>query len=296
MTMAGTVQPRLLGALALPGGIVLACFFILPVCAVAYQAVAEDPGAFVRLLSDPVFWISLRGSLALGTLAPLASVAVGTAVAMHLAGMPAARRLILVFLLSLPLTFSGLIIAYGFILVFGRAGFLTMLLAHLGVDPAWAGQLIYSPAGVGFAYTYYLVPRVVMIVLPPLLNFDRGQIAAARSLGASPLRATLDILLPQLFPSLLAAFCLTAAVAFGAYGTALALAGTQLNILPLWLYSKISDTGSDFAGAAALSVLLMGVCCLVIAGAEAASRRVAGAASDHSPRVRPTMNGPVART
>ena len=79
-------------------------------------------------------------------------------------------------------------------------------------------------------------------------------------------------MIPQIFPSLVAAYCLTAAVAIGAYGTALALVGTRVNILPLMLYSKISETGSDFP-AAALSVVLMGICCTVIALAEVAGHR-----------------------
>ena len=57
-------------------------------------------------------------------------------------------------------------------------------------------------------------------------------------------------------------------MAIGAYGTALALVGTQVNILPLLLFSKISDTGSDFPAAAAMSVVLMSICVLVIAIAE----------------------------
>ena len=64
------------------------------------------------------------------------------------------------------------------------------------------------------------------------------------------------------------AFCLVAAVALGAYGTALALVGTQLNILPLQIYSKISETGSDFAAAAALSLILLALCSLVMATGE----------------------------
>ena len=46
---------------------------------------------------------------------------------------------------------------------------------------------------------------------------------------------------------------------FGAYGTALALVGTQLPILPLRLYSLISETGSDFPAAAALALLITAV-------------------------------------
>ena len=96
------------------------------------------------------------------------------------------------------------------------------------------------------------------MLLPVLVNFDRSQISAAASLGATDLRALLDILVPQMLPSAVAAFCLVAAVAIGAYGTALALVGTQVNILPLLLYSQISVSGTDFPAAAALSVVLLG--------------------------------------
>ncbi len=69
--------------------------------------------------------------------------------------------------------------------------------------------------------SYYLVPRVVLIVLPAIIDFDRTQLIAARSLGANAFRSVVEIMLPQILPSLVAAFCLTSAVAVGAYGTAL---------------------------------------------------------------------------
>jgi putative spermidine/putrescine transport system permease protein len=276
VTYGGTAltPPGLRTAFATPGAVVLLLFFILPLSVIVIEAASEGGSAFGRLFEDPVFWKGLRGTLILGTLAPFVSVMVGVAVAMHLSRLSQAARTSLLFVISLPLTFSGLIVAYGFILVFGRAGFVTLSLAEFGADPAIVGSLIYSPAGLGVAYTYYLIPRVVLVVLPVLINFDEAQIAAARSLGANAPRAFLDVLLPQIFPSLLAAFCLTSAVAIGAYGTALALVGTQVNILPLLLYSKISETGSDFPAAAALSVVLMGICCAVISLAEIATRRI----------------------
>jgi putative spermidine/putrescine transport system permease protein len=259
-------------AFAAPASIVLLFFFALPLSVIVIESFSEEGTAYWRLFDDPVFWRGLQGTLVLGTTAPMVSVAVGLAVAMHLSRLSQTARTGLLFVISLPLTFSGLIIAYGFILVFGRAGFVTLLLAELGADPAFVGGLVFSPGGLGIAYTYYLIPRVVLVVLPALLNFDNAQIAAARSLGAGAARAYLDVLLPQIYPSLLAAFCLTSAVAIGAYGTALALVGTQVNILPLMLYSKISETGSDFPAAAALSVVLMGICCLVISLAEVATQ------------------------
>ncbi|MCP5152568.1 MAG: ABC transporter permease subunit [Ectothiorhodospiraceae bacterium] len=262
------VRNRVLVLLALPAVVFLLVFFVLPLSVLVVEAGADGGSAFGRLWADPVFWKGLQGSLVLGTAAPLFSTAVGYAVALFLARCSERRRTALLFAISLPLTFSGLIVAYGFILVFGRAGFVTLLLAEVGLDPAVVGGLIYSPVGLGFAYSYYLIPRVVMVVLPVVLNFDHAQIDAACSLGASNPRAHLDVLLPQIYPSLLTAFCLTSAVAIGAYGTALALVGTQVNILPLVLYSKISETGTDFPAAAAISVVLMGLCCLVVAVSE----------------------------
>ncbi len=254
---------------ALPGVIVFLLFFALPTGGMLTEALSDGGGAFIRLGLDPVFWNSLGGTLFVGIAAPLLSLIVGTAVAVTIARLSARWSALVLFAISLPLTFSGLIIAYGFILLLGRAGFVTQLLAMLGADPAVAGAFIYSPTGLGLAYSYYLIPRVVLVVLPAIRNFDQNQILASRSLGATPGRAVFDIMLPQLAPSLLAAFCLTSAVAIGAYGTALALTGTQLNILPLMLYSRISDTGTDLPSAAALSLVLLVLCSLVITLAEA---------------------------
>lgn len=265
-------SPGIRLAFALPALVVFALFFVLPLLSVVREAADDHGAAFGRVLTDPVFWAGLRGSLVLGTLAPAFSVVVGFLVALHLARLSAGVRAATLFAISLSLTFSGLVIAYGFILVFGRSGFVTLLLARLGADPAVVGGFIFSPLGLGLAYSYYLIPRVVLVMLPVLINFDRAQIAAARSLGASAVTAYWDILVPQVMPALLTAFCLTAAVAIGAYGTALALVGTQVNILPLVLYSKISDAGSDFPAAAAISILLMGLCCVVVGLAELLGR------------------------
>ena len=263
-------MPRngLLIALAAPGTAFLLLFFFLPLSALPVEALSSGANGVRRLLEDSVFWKGLRGTLILGTAAPLFSVVVGFCLSLFLARLGPLPRRCLLILVSLPLTFSGLVIAYGFILVFGRSGFLTLLLSELGADPATVGAFIYSPVGLGFAYSYYLIPRAILVLLPVIVNFDRSQLLAAASLGASEFRAHLDIMVPQIMPAGLSAFCLTAAVAIGAYGTALALVGTQVNILPLLLYSKISETGSDLPTAAALSIVLMAITSAVMVLAE----------------------------
>ena len=257
-------RAHLNAALALPGVALLALFFALPVLAVAVDAFSDRGAAFSRVFAASGFWGALAGSSVLTLVAATLSTLAGVAVALHLSRMPPRRRTALSFVIALPLTFSGLIVAYGFILGYGRAGFVTQLLQAAGLDAARVGGALFTPTGLAFASSYYLIPRVVIGMLPVLVNFDRAQLAAAESLGATPSQAFRQVLLPQIAAPLLASFCLVAAVVFGAYGTALALVGTQLPILPLRLYSLVSETGSDFPAAAALALLITAACSAII--------------------------------
>lgn len=258
---------------AWPAWLFMALFFALPLAALVPEAFAGGGSAFGRLWAHPLLPASVRNTLALGLTAGGVSALVGTAVAIELARQPAARRRWMMTLLGLPLAFSGLVIAYGFILAFGRAGFVTQLLAGLGADPATVGGWIYGAAGLGFAYAYYLVPRVALALYPVFANLDLRPMLAARTLGATRWQAFRDTVLAEVAPSVLGNACLVAAIAMGTYGTALALVGTQLNILPLLLYAQVGDGGSDFSLAAALSLLLMGLCVAVMAVGDAAARR-----------------------
>lgn len=255
--------------LATPGLIAIALFFVAPLIFVGAEAFVEGGQGFFKLSQSREFWSGLLNSIVLGLIAAAISVGVGLIVAQRIARMDRRARMAWQFLIALPLTFSGLIVAYGFILAFGRAGFVTLTFeATLGINPVSFSQMVYSPYGLAFVYSYYLIPRVVMILTPVLVNFDSSQLAAAESMGAHRFETLIDILLPQIRPALVSSFAIVAAVAIGAYGTALALVGTQVNILPLQLYAMVSDAGSDFAVTAALGMTLMALCTSVMAIGE----------------------------
>ena len=251
----------------------IALFFVFPLVALLPEAMSDQGEAFVRMLDDPLFWPAIRNSVALGLSAGLLSTLVGVTVAWQLAHLPPRQRDIWMALLGLPLAFSGMVIAYGFILAFGRAGFVTQLLGYLGADPAEFGAWIYTVGGLTLAYAYYLIPRVALTLYPVFTNLDPRPIEAARTLGASPYRAFCNVVLPEIAPSVGASCALVSALAMGTYGTALALVGTQVNILPLLLYAKIGDGGADFPATAALSSVLLALCSLILGLGDHFSRR-----------------------
>ncbi len=267
---------------AWPAWAVMALFLGAPLAALVPEAFGDSfgggvgggTGVFARLLADPQFGLAMRNTLLLGLLSGVLSACVGTVIAIELARQSPGRRQLMLSLLGLPLAFSGLVIAYGFILAFGRAGFVTQLLGMAGADTAVIGSWIYSVGGLAFAYAYYLIPRVALQLYPVFANLDTAPTLAARTLGATPWQAWRHTVLPEVAPAVLASVFFVSSVAMGTYGTALALVGTQLNILPLMLLAKVGDGGSDFAGAAAISLVLMLMCTLVLgAGDVVGSRR-----------------------
>ncbi|MGC7402907.1 ABC transporter permease [Pandoraea pneumonica] len=257
----------------LPAAVLLALGFGLPLGALVVAAFDGHGEAFLAIAIDPLVRDALVNSLALAIGAGTVSLIVGALLAVTLARQTPRRRRFWLAAMGVPLAFSGLVIAYGFILAFGRAGFVTLGLASLGADPARVGALIYTAPGLIAAYAYYLIPRVALMVYPSIANLDRRPLEAALTLGAHPLRALVDVALRELWPTFAAAWCLVTAIAMGTYGTALALAGTQINILPLLMFLKMSDGQTDFPQAAALSLVLMAVCSGVLALGECLVRR-----------------------
>ena len=258
---------------AWPAWLLMALFLGAPLAALIPEAFAGGGSAFGRLLRDPQFIVALRNTLVLGLISGVLSALVGTALAIEMARQSPGRRQLMMSLLGLPLAFSGLVIAYGFILAFGRAGFVTQLLGMAGADTAVIGSWIYSAGGLAFAYAYYLIPRVALQLYPVFANLDAAPTLAARTLGATPWQAWLHTVFPEVAPAVLASALFVSSVAMGTYGTALALVGTQLNILPLMLLAKVGDGGSDFVGAAAMSLVLMFICTLFLGAGDVLGSR-----------------------
>ncbi len=112
----------------------------------------------------------------------------------------------------------------------------------------------YSLTGLFLGYLYFSIPRVLLTVMAAVEKLDPALEEAARTLGASPWRIVIDVILPGLAPSLVAAGAIAFATAMGAFGTAFTLA-TNIDVLPMVIYTEFT-LSANIAMASALSVLL----------------------------------------
>lgn len=260
---------RTLYLLLLPLVLWLALFLFVPLVFVLLESIRSDPGisfaAYLRVFTRKLYRESLRNSLLLSGSTALLGTVIGVPLSYSVFRMGKRGQAFITSLLALPLTFSGLVIAYAFIVSLGASGFFTLLLARwFGVSPVDFSAFLFTWKGLVVAYLYFLIPRMVLTMVAAWSNVDWTLLDAAESLGAGRVATFFKVLLPMFLPSMLAGSSLLFAVSMGAFGTAFALSGTGVNIMPLVIYTQTSDITVNISEADALAITLAVVTTFVV--------------------------------
>jgi putative spermidine/putrescine transport system permease protein len=156
-------------------------------------------------------------------------------------------------------------LAFSFVVLLGTQGMLRLAFGRLtGLDPF---PELGSYSGLVLVYLYFLVPVVLLVVVPALGSVRREVYEAALVLGARPHQFWRYVGLPLLGPPLAAGYVLAFAVALGSYSTPWALVGGggRLNLLPMQIGFFVGEAGYrlDMADAmAVVLVLVAGLCAL----------------------------------
>lgn len=141
-------------------------------------------------------------------------------------------------------------------------------LTYLYSDQGWIGS-IFARAGIKIAYTrigitiamvFVGIPFVVRSLQPVLEKLDRQYEEAALMLGAGRVYTFFRVILPELFPALLAGFGLAFARGIGEYGSVVFIAGNipyKTQIAPLLIMTKLEQYKYADATACALVLLLI---------------------------------------
>ncbi len=197
---------------------------------------------------------ALRLSLKVATVATVASLPAGIAVALLLARGGFPGKSLLNSLVHLPLVMPPVVTGYLLLLAFGRNGPIGgWLEAHLGVVFAfrWTGAALAS-AVMGF-------PLMVRAVRLSIEAIDRRLEQAAGTLGAGPARVFASVTLPLAMPGVLVGAVLCFAKALGEFGATITFVSNipgETQTLASAIYSYTQTPGGD---AAALRLTLVSV-------------------------------------
>jgi len=213
------------GALVFPG-VMLGAFFVVPfglMIAVSFfqrvQGGFYEPivtGAnYARFLSL-FFGEILLFSLGLSALVALICLVVGAPFTYALSRLPRRAQVPWLVALLAVLSLSEVIIGFSWSTLLSRTAGVSNLLVALGL---MASPAAFTPslAAVLLGMTYQALPYCVLVFYPSFSRLDPSLGEAAETLGASPIRAFLTVILPALRGALAATFVVVFVFALGSY-------------------------------------------------------------------------------
>ncbi|MFL6236387.1 MAG: ABC transporter permease subunit [Thermoanaerobaculia bacterium] len=187
--------------LSLPLLAFLAAAVVWPIGHLAARALTAEGGAALRtVLAAGRYRTALVNSLALSAAAAVVSLLLSLGPAWVLARDRFRGRDLLRTAISLPLTFSGVLVGFLMVVMLGRVGALPKAIGFLTGREAFAGAA-YTFAGLFVAYLYFEVPRAVMTLESAFRRFPRELDAAARTLGAGAVERLVKVALPAAAPA-----------------------------------------------------------------------------------------------
>jgi putative spermidine/putrescine transport system permease protein len=178
----------------------------------------------------------------------------------------------LVFLLA-TLSLSDVLIAFSWQVMLSKRIGLSNLFVALGLMD---GPESLTPSGgaVVACLVYLVLPFTVLTLFPVLSRLDRDLIEAARTLGASPLRAFASVVVPMTRGPAMIAFVMAVVLTVGAYVPPLVLGRPQHWPMAV-LIGSTALAGHDLPRASAMSVFLLAATVLLaLAAFQAARMRV----------------------
>jgi putative spermidine/putrescine transport system permease protein len=267
------------GRLRGPSWLALAPFFVysliclgLPTWALLYESARRtDPITHVTSWTTAnmttswqgFYLTAMWGSIKLSLISAVISVIVGTVAGYAIVTSRGhVLKEITLALSGVLANFGGIPLAFCFIATVGTAGEAVNVIHK--VAPNFALDTF---TGVATVYPYFLIPLMVLVIVPTLEGLRPQWREASRNLGGSTWQFWRYIGIPVLTPSILGGFVLTFGGAFAAYATAKALAGGTIPLITLRIASVIS--GNVLAGqeniGAAMSLNMIIICGVVMA-------------------------------
>lgn len=159
-------------------------------------------------------------SFEVSLLAIVLSGVMGIAIAVVLAGRKIPGVDLVDGVITAPMVLPPTVLGYYVLVAFGRRS----PIGH-AFEAVTGSSIVFTRTGAVLAATIGALPLVVMASRAALEGVDQTLVRAARTLGASPLRAFLTVELPLAAPGVVAGLMLGFARALGDFGVTLMVAG-----------------------------------------------------------------------
>lgn len=239
----------------------LSLIVLLPLAALFVRAAGLGWSDFAAAAFSPRVMASYRLTFGTALLAAIINAAFGLAVAWTLVRYRFPGRRLIDALIDLPFALPTAVSGIALTAVYSQNGWIGQWLEPLGLKVA------FTSAGIVVALVFIGLPFVVRTLQPALEDLEREVEEAAASLGATPIQTFVLVTLPAILPALLTGFALAFARAIGEYGSVVFISGNmpmKTEVASLLIITKLEQY--DYAGAAAVAVVMLCVSFLLLLG------------------------------
>jgi putative spermidine/putrescine transport system permease protein len=252
-----------------PAALLFILFFILPFAVMALLSfLSGNPVSnphvtftlrnYNRLIDNDLYFDALVETLRIGAVTTVIALVIGYPLAHWMARMHSRVGHALLLMAVIAPLLTGIVVrTFAWMTVLGDRGVINVTLQALGLTSKPL-PLMYNEFGVVIGLVHIYVPFMVLTLVGVIGRIDLALEEAARGLGASRMRAFLEVTLPLSLPGILAGSLLVFALAISAYVTPVLLGGNNVLTLPMLIYQQVSSSFNlGFAGA--LGVVLLAV-------------------------------------
>ncbi|MBI4905644.1 MAG: ABC transporter permease [Acidobacteria bacterium] len=247
-----------------PSLLMLGGLFLIPLAIIfSYSVLSRGPYGGVEQpftwenyarLADPLYLSILLRSVLYSAIATTVCLLMGFPLALFISRSGPRRNLYLS-LVALPFWTSFLVRTYAWMFLLRDTGLINTTLQSLGLinEPL---PLLYNPFAVMIGLVYGYLPFLILPIYASLERLDKSLLEAAADLGARPLTALMQVILPLSMPGIRAGSVLVFISCLGAYLTPDLLGGGKTIMIGNVVQNQFT-AARDWPFGAALSLVLM---------------------------------------
>lgn len=210
-------------------------------------------------------------SIVVAAITTAVTLAVAFPMALWMAFQPPRRRLLLVFIVTIPFWTNILVRNYAWILLLRNDGVIDWMLARLGLVNQHI-DVLYTPLATTIGLTYSFLPYMVLPIYVSLEKLDRRLIEAAFDLGANRWHAFRRVILPLSMPGVVGGAILVFVPGLGAFISPELLGGAKSMMIGSLIQQQFGQS-RNWPFGAALSFVLLVLVLLALSAHAARYRR-----------------------
>ena len=250
----------------LPAGTLIVPLFFFPVTILMRNSVyRDDPMQFlvpdftfenyITVLTDPYYLKVFGNSLGFAALVAIVALVLAYPFVHLMLAVSERTRLLLLWVVCLPLYVSIIMRVFGWIVIIGDTGLVNQILLGLG----WISEplhMLYEGEGVFLGMLHRYFPLMALPLLASLQKIDPILLRSSTNLGAGHVRTWLLVVFPLSIPGAVAGLQLVFAGVLSDYVIPMLMGSTRIPMIAPTVFYEAS-TNASWAKAGALGILLL---------------------------------------